>query len=201
MLLASWYFRNKGYAYFRCNLYHWDENARTLGKSDLFMHASDTEVIAAYLRRKGYKNLFAVGHSLGGLTLLLSDNSIFKAMSLWDCSSLLKFPFHKRLKKIRGSKYYYLPGSYELLISEQYKKGFELFPGELELMANVKIPTQICYASSKDAVLSDSSKQYFKAATCEKELVAIKGASHSFTEERIGEVLFQKTVDWFQRYE
>jgi alpha-beta hydrolase superfamily lysophospholipase len=200
MLLASWYFRQRGYAYFRINLYDWRKGARTLMSSDLKQHALDTITAVKYLKRLGYKNIYAVGHSFGGLTLLRSDTSNFKAISLWDCSSFIEYNPVKRIKYLKKTKHPYMPGSYELAMSERYINGMKNFPNELDLISKIIAPTQICYADGRKGMLIKSSKRYYKSLSAPKELVPIKNSSHSFTEEGIGEVLFKNTKAWFDKF-
>ncbi len=199
MLLGSWYFRKKGYAYCRVNLYDWHPNARTLMKTDLLQHSKDVDTVTKYLKRKGHKQLFAVGHSFGGLTLLRTQTSQFKALSLWDISSFISYPPRQWLNRDRASGATYMNVGYELLMSKRFIRGIETFPDELKLISKIQSPTQICYASGPDAMLVESSKRYFEHLICEGELVELEGASHSFTEEGISQKLFQKTEKWFQK--
>lgn len=200
MLLGSWYFRKKGYAYCRVNLYYWKPKARTLMTSDLLQHAKDTDTVVAYLKRRGFKNIFAVGHSFGGLTLLQAKTSAFSAMSFWDMSSFISFPPKFWFRKDKASGATYTRGSYELLMSKRYLKGITQFPDELKLISKIKVPCQICYAAGEGAMLVESSKRYYAHLSADKELVAIPHASHSFTEEGIAEKLFSKTEKWFKKY-
>jgi len=197
MLLGSWYFRKRGYAYCRVNLYDWREGARTLMSSDLLQHSKDTDTVVKCLRRRGYKRLFGVGHSFGGLTLLRANTAAFNAISLWDMSSFISHPPKKWFRKVRNTSASYMTGSYELLMSERYKSGMENFPDELELASKIKVPTQIAYAAGKNATLIVSSKRYFENLNCAKELIAIPDTSHSFTEEGKANILFRKTEKWF----
>ena len=200
MLLGSWYFRKKGYAFCRINLYHWKKGARTLMTSDLLQHSRDTDAVAKYLRRKGFKNLFAVGHSFGGLTLLQADTTHYDALSLWDCSSLLSYPprFWFRTQKKTGAVY--MGGTYELLMSDRYIKGLTEFPNELELVSKITVPTQICYANGEGAVLVKSSKRYYQHVKAPKQLVGVARADHSFTVEGTEKRLFEKTDQWFRKH-
>lgn len=199
MLLASWYFRKHGYAYCRINLYHWKEGARSLMKSDLLTHSKDTDVVAGKLKRLGYKNIYAVGHSFGGLTLLRVDHTLLRAMSLWDISSFKKYPPDKRIKRQAKTGAHYFVGAYELLLSKRFMNGMLRFPDEHLLAAKISIPTQVCYADGEEGLLIDSSQQYFDALNCKKELFGVAGASHSFTEEGLGPKLFAKTKKWFDQ--
>lgn len=199
MLLGSWFFRRRGYAYCRINLYDWRPGARSLMSTDLLQHAADVDTVTRYLRRKRLGPVFAIGHSFGGLTLLASDNSKFHAMSLWDCSSFISYPPQKWFRKDRSSSATYLKGAFELLLSPRFRRGIERFPDELSLAAKVKVPTQICYAAKPGSFLIDSSKRYFEHLSCPRALEAIPEATHSFTEEGVDKILFRRTLRWFQR--
>jgi alpha-beta hydrolase superfamily lysophospholipase len=200
MLLGGWYFRQRGFAYCRISLYHWLKGARSLMRSDLLQHSRDTDTVARYLRRLGYKNIYVAGHSFGGLTLLQADTSLFKAISLWDPSSFITHPPKKWIKRDKRTGAMISPGSYELMISPRYWRGMENFPNELDLISKINVPIQICYADSPQAVLRESSKRYFEHVRAKRELVAIKGASHSFVEEGLGDVLYEKTLRWFRKF-
>lgn len=199
MLLGSWFFRRHGFAYCRVNLYDWRPGARTLMRSDLLQHARDVDVVVEHLKQHDFNRIFAVGHSFGGLTLLQSKHDQFEALSFWDISSFITYPPKHWFRIDPSSGATYLMGGYELLMSKRYQRGIENFPNELLLISKIKVPTQICYAAGKDALLAQSSKRYFRNLKAKKELVAIPGASHSFTEEGAGELLFNQTHKWFSR--
>jgi pimeloyl-ACP methyl ester carboxylesterase len=168
--------------------------------TDLLQHAKDADTVARYLKRKRFGPIYAVGHSFGGLTLLASDNDTFRAMSLWDCSSFISYPPNMWFRKDATSGAFYFKGSFELLLSSRFRRGIQRFPDELSLAAKVQIPTQLCYAAGPEGMLIESSKRYFEHLACSRSLEAIPGASHSFTEEGVGEVLFRKTLKWFRRF-
>lgn len=200
MLLGSWYFRKQGYAYCRVNLYDWRPEARTLMTSDLLQHSKDVDTVVQFLKRQGYKNIFAVGHSFGGLTLLQAKTAEFKAISLWDISSFITYPPRKWLKKDKLTGAVFMQSSCEFMMSKRYLAGIENFPNELELASKIKVPTQICYAHGPNALLVQSSKRYFDSLDCEKELFAVPNSSHSFTEEGVGEKLFNQSRKFFAKY-
>lgn len=199
ILLGSWYMRRHGLAYCRINLYDWRPGARTLRTSDFTTHARDTETVVRFLKRRGFHKVFGVGHSFGGLTLLRTDSSEFEAMSLWDVSSFISYPPKKWIRTDTTSGARYLIGGSELLLSRRFERAMLEFPNELELIAGVKCPLQICHAEGKRAQLAASSRRYFRHAQKPKELVAIPGAGHSFAEEGVAELLFARTLRWFHR--
>ncbi len=200
MLLGSWYLRKKGYAYCRINLYDWRPGARSLMTSDLLQHSRDVDTVAKSLKRRGFTKLFAVGHSFGGLTLLRTENSVFKAISLWDISSFVSNNPEKWFRTDRATGAAYLAGGVELMMSKRYRRGIDTYPNELKLAAKLVAPCQICYAAGKQAMLVESSKRYYEHLQGEKEIVAIPDASHSFTEEGVGKHLFKKTERWFRKF-
>jgi alpha-beta hydrolase superfamily lysophospholipase len=200
MLLGSWYFRRKGYAYCRINLYDWRPGARSLMTSDLRQHTRDVDTVIRYLKKQGFSRVFAIGHSFGGLTLLRADTAELKALSLWDISSFISYPPKKWFRKDKATGATYMIGSFELFLSKRYQQGIATFPNELTLISKITTPCQICYAAGKEAMLVESSKRYFENLRGSKELVAIPNASHSFTEEGVPEKLFSKTEKWFKQH-
>jgi alpha-beta hydrolase superfamily lysophospholipase len=200
ILLGSWYFRRKGYAYCRINLYDWRSGARSLMTSDLRQHSRDVDTVIRYLTRRGFSNFYGVGHSFGGLTLLRTNTAVFSAVSLWDCSSFISYPPRQWLRKDRDSGATYLIGGCELLMSKRFIRSMVSFPDELELISQVNAPCQICYAAGKSGALIESSKRYYSRLTVEGELVPVANASHSFTEEGVAEILFARCEKWFRRH-
>jgi alpha-beta hydrolase superfamily lysophospholipase len=156
--------------------------------------------VVAYLKRRKFRNICAVGHSFGGLTLLQAKTSALTAVSFWDMTSFISFPPKFWFRKDKNTGATYTRGSYELLMSRRYVNGIKNFPDELGLISKIKVPCQICYASGEGAMLVESSRRYYAHLSADKELVAIPHASHSFTEEGIAENLFSKTEKWFRKY-
>ncbi len=201
MLLGSWYFRKRGYAYCRLNLYHWKKGARTLMTSDLKQHSQDVNTVVRRLKDRGFKAIYGVGHSFGGLTLLQTLTDRFSALSFWDCSSFIEHPPNSWFHSTPSLNSRYLIGSgSELLLSERFEQGMIQFPCELTLISNIKTPSQMCYAAGDGALLVESSKRYYKHLTSRKELVAIAGATHSFSEEGVANELFKRTEKWFRKF-
>ena len=62
------------------------------------------------------------------------------------------------------------------MMSDRYLRGILDFPNELELISQVKAPTQVCYAAGKAAILAKSSERYFNYLQTDKMLVGIDGA-------------------------
>lgn len=200
MLLGSWYFRRKGYAYCRVNLYDWRKGARTLMTSDLQQHARDVDLVVRRLANRGFGPIYAVGHSFGGLTLLQTQTEVFRALSLWDCSSFIEHPPGSWIRQDPASGARYLVGGCELLLSERFELGMRNFPNELSLISKITSPCQICYADGKNALLVRSSQRYYEHLTSPKELVSIPNATHSFSEEGVSDLLFSRTERWFRKH-
>src|SRR3989344_1336712 len=72
------FFEKRGFSSFRFNLYHWEKGARKLEDCTLSLHGEDLDQVVEYFRKKGVKKIFAVGHSFGGLTVLLSKKKSFE---------------------------------------------------------------------------------------------------------------------------
>lgn len=73
-----------GFDVCRPALYSWEHDARDLRDATLAQHVADLRAVFAYLARD-YPDVFLVGHSYGGIALVLARLNAARAMSLWDC--------------------------------------------------------------------------------------------------------------------
>jgi len=81
---AKNYFVQKGYAVIRFYLYTDLPQARQLDQCTLAIHSQDLNQVIDYARRKGFKSLSLVGHSLGGPTILNAKTKNLSSLVFWD---------------------------------------------------------------------------------------------------------------------
>lgn len=65
------FLEENGISSFRFNLYMDAPRARNLSYCTLQNHSLDFDTVCSYFRQKGVKKIIAVGHSLGGPTIIL----------------------------------------------------------------------------------------------------------------------------------
>jgi len=83
--LGAKYFTQHHFATLRINLYDWLPGTRNLVDCTLQTHADDFDAVVAHARAQGATQIFAAGHSYGGLTILRSTRALQGAV-LWDPS-------------------------------------------------------------------------------------------------------------------
>lgn len=191
------FFEKNGFATFRFDLYSWKENARKLEECTLSLHGQDLDIVVEYFRNKGVKKTFVVGHSFGGVTVLLSKKKGFNAAVLWDPSdNPAAVTFSEYVKEL--DKYYVTyDTSYGFTIGKlMYEENKNLKP--FKLIAALNVPVKVIVAGL--GILVKGGEKYFQAAKEPKALAVIPNATHCFDEEGTEEKLFQETLDWINKF-
>lgn len=195
---AARFFEKKELSTFRFDLYSWKEDARKLEDCTLSLHGQDLDVVVKYFRNKGVRKIFVVGHSFGGVSVLLSKKKNFDATVLWDSSGDKDVKLKaKYIKEI--DKYYYVGESaFKFTISrEMYEENNnKLKPSQL--IKDFHMPIKIIVAGA--GVLIDEGKQFLQNANEPKFFAVIQGATHCFDEDGVEDRLFQETSNWFKEF-
>ncbi|MDP4000407.1 MAG: hypothetical protein Q8Q11_03185 [bacterium] len=184
------YLEKRGLSSFRYNLYE----SRPMRQATLKTHASDFDKVVGYFRKRTKRKVFAVGHSYGGATILLSKDKDLDGAVLWDpsykagksLSSLLKYD--KRLKAYR------LVWEVESILGKRMVDVDLATPWE-DLGKDVTFPLKVILAGRGGL---RKSGRYAKNAQGKSTIETIKGASHGFQEDGVAEKLFASTTKWFK---
>ncbi len=187
------FFEERGISSFRFNLYDWNKDARKLEECTLSLHAEDLDKVVKFFRDKGVKKIFVIGHSFGGLTVLLSKNQDFDRAILWDASdNPAKVTESTHIKELDR---YYVSGqeSYGFTIGKaMVEENEQLKP--YDLIQKFKKPIKIIVAGDGDLV--KAGEKYFEIANNPKSFCSIPNAKHNFNEEGTEEKLFEETCDY-----
>ena len=189
------FFEKKGFASFRFNFYGESKGFRKMKQGTLKTQVADLEAVVKYFRNRKVNKIFVVGHSYGGLTVLLSRITV-EGLSVWEPS------FDPYENVFVGMQYIPQVKGYV------YKKSFDVIIGKpmveeakkldcVVLGKNTSVPTQIVTAGRGNLMLGN--ELYFQNLPNKKEFVLLKGAGHNFHEEGAEEKLFSKTYSWFKK--
>ncbi|MBS3144644.1 alpha/beta hydrolase [Candidatus Woesearchaeota archaeon] len=193
------YFVKHGFATCRFDLYTWKTKGRKLDETTIKIHAQDTNKVVEYLRKRGYKKIFVVGHSLSGLSTLLVNTKRIKGIILWDPSSdnLLrkKNKWIKYNKKINN---YIFDGGIRFIFGKKMYHEWKNFPDIIHIIKKITKPLLIITAGK--GILKKRCKQYYANANQPKKFVLIKRAGHIFSEEGVEEELFKETLEWCKKF-
>lgn len=163
---------------------------------------ADLGLVVQFVRNKfPGRKVVVVGHSLGGLVALSSEERNFDGLVLWDASHSDCWPgeegdpdgatlYEPSLDEYR------LRWAFELLVPYTFVESFRKLPCD-GFAKNYQRPLLVIAAG--DNVLVPFQKRYFEAATEPKEYVEIPGADHNFTKVECLDQLLCVTIEWIKR--
>ncbi|MFA5886319.1 MAG: alpha/beta fold hydrolase [Patescibacteria group bacterium] len=194
---AAKYFTKHKYSTYRFNLYSGEKNGRSLEDCTISTHTEDLNEVVKYFKSK-FKNIYLVGHSLGGPVILNANLSAISRIVLWDPSVKTKteddefnwYSFNKSLNAYVASwgiSYVVSKGLFKEWNNLDYDKWVE----------NCTMPLKIVCAG--DGILKGEWKNLIKKFKVEKELIVIKNAGHCFDEGDTEKELFIESLSWFKK--
>ncbi len=190
---AARFFNKYGFSTFRFDLYSGERKGRKLSQCSIKTHSRDLDLIINYFVGK-FSNIYLVGHSLGGPTILGSNLNKIKSIVLWDPSSTLKL--EKELTFVEKIGNYILRWGVEYLISKKMVQEWKNLRTQVLIKKIIK-PTKIICA--KNGILYKDWKKYIKDIKVKYEFIILSGAGHCFDEEGIENKLFLETLKWFRK--
>lgn len=193
------FFNKRGLAVCRFDLYCAQKNARSLTKSSLSTHAKDIDTVFRHFA-KIYKKIFLVGHSFGGLSILLSEScNDANGVILWDSSTKPeKIDTRKDFKYNKNLKAFIVSFGVDVLLSKKMIEEWKATPYPAELMKNIKVPIKVIVAGKGG--LMKAGREYFKSASEPKDFAIIKNATHNFEEEGVDVRLYNETYSWIKKF-
>jgi dienelactone hydrolase len=195
---AARYFEHQGFSSLRVNLYHWQQGYRKLHECTFSTHGKDIDTVLKYLAKHGAKRIFLVGHSFGWPSILHTKERNFLAVAPWDGSRL---PYNQKefAKRSRSPKGRIIDEGYWVIMGDRMAEDSHRV-NSIGLVSKFERP--ISFITVDDNVFGNwnNNKKMHQAARVKKELVVIRGAHHTFSEEGKQEELYAATVKWFKRF-
>lgn len=198
--LGAHYLHEQGFTTLRLWMYAWDAGTRNLVDCTLDTHVADFETVLAYLRTRGVQQVFAIGHSYGGLTILKSTAKLEGAV-LWD-------PMHSGYWMERPDGDPEFPeraiGEYSIglagagFVASQKTNDYDRALDDTTQWAAQKgYPLEVISAGK--GVLTRLGKQYIDAADEPKKHVIIPDAKHPFddSDDVVSQLLIE-TAAWLK---
>lgn len=194
---AARYFQKAGFTSCRFDLYSGGSDGRQLHECTLKTHGEDFNTIVDFLREKGVKKIFAVGHSYGFPSILSSQNEFITAMTSWDGSVLPRKRWDELMpisKPVKGRILDW--GVYSIMGEAMAKEEQEL--DSIKLAEKISRPIHLITAGkSLNYTGARKIHQVLKSST---KITVIEGADHCFTREGYQNKLYKATTDWFQKF-
>jgi dienelactone hydrolase len=188
---AARFFPANGYATYRFNLYSRESRGRVLSDIGIRTQSKDLDTVISHFKGK-FGQLFLVGHSLGGPTIMWADLDPVKAVVLWDPSlvpPVESFRYEEQLKK------YIAKWQFEFFISPGM---VEEWKGARSLVHRMTKPVRIIFAGNYS--IMGTWKDALAEIPAEHDSTTIEGAGHGFDEEGTQEQLFSRTLEWLDTH-
>jgi esterase/lipase len=192
---ARFFFEN-GFDSFRFNLYSGGKNSRNFREVTISKHGEDISTIVKYFCKK-YKNIFVVGHSYGGTSLLFVDQVNVSGFVFWDASYITAKDSSEQIKYNKGLDAHILDWGMEIIVGKKFITELKKFPDCGDLISKINVPVKFITANEKGN--SKAGKKYFASANTPKELVNIDGASHNFDRFSDEQRLFDETLKFIKK--
>lgn len=182
------------------NLYDYRSGARLQTETDLEEHAKDINKIIGFVRDK-YLNIFLVGHSLGGLAVMIANPPCITAASLWDPSfAMNRFWNSDNYKKINHD---YVWSEYGFVVTQKMFNQIKSYDESkcLRLSAGFSSPVQVITADNPENTVFSKDKYSFNSCSVHmNERIFIKNADHCFSENCTINDLVQNVIRWFSLF-
>ncbi len=186
------YFPEHGFDAFRVDLFSNEAKGRKLTDCSISTFVSDLNRVTANFYGI-YKDIYLIGHSIGGCVVINSDQQNIARIALWDTALFDKtktsspFVYNKALDKyIANLKIGYLLS--KGLITERSMQ-------DERIISSIKRPVKLVFAGNSHA--KDIWKDKLRLINSEYETAVIENAGHGFNEDMAAEKLFKETLDWF----
>lgn len=196
--------KEHGFTTLRLSMYHFGEGYRSILDCTLETHIDDFEYVVRFLRNKGVKQVFALGHSYGGITILGSKVHLDGAI-LWDPSHGLAW-YNNNPDFISED---YPEKTYENIvigtgghgyIHSKEQENYDKSLGDNSGWAKDKgYPMKFILAGA--GPLASLARKYYDVASEPKSVVEITDAHHQFEDsDKVVEQLFTETVDGLKSF-
>lgn len=197
-------FSKSGYAFLRFNGRGRWPSGGVFTKIGIRDEVSDLESAINFIRTKGFKKIGLIGHSLGGVDVILSNKKNVSSVALWEPSYIKVLPklglVNKKMirdLKVRG---YGVHEKFGFLIGKKMWRDWtdpKLSRGVSNKISRLQCP-MIVVAGTKELV--KPAKEYFSLAKGPKSIKLIKNASHTFDRLDQEKEVIKSTLNWFDRW-
>lgn len=191
------FFAKHDIATFRFDLYTGEKGGRTLTDCGISTHANDLNKVIKFFRKK-FQKIFVIGHSLGGLVILLSETNTVDGVVLWDSSCTLKGKERKDFKYSKLLDLYLVRWGAEFLMGKKMYDEWKEVPVPRVAIAKINKPIKVIVAGK--GALIKAGQEYFKYAKEPKEFAIVNEAGHNFNEGNTATKLFIETLSFIKKY-
>lgn len=191
---AAKFFPQKGFDTLRFDLYSWEDKGRSLSECTLETHGQDITTVIREFTDK-YDELFLVGHSLGGPSILSAELDSIKSMVFWDPSYNTYEAIIGDLEYKKEQGLYVLDWGTEFILSQATVDSWKR-TGD-RMLPHISKPVKYIFAGK--SALKKAWQDKLESIKPEYEQFTIEEAGHTFDEAGVEEVLFEETLKWVSK--
>jgi len=189
------FFNENGFDAFRYDLFSGNKNGRHFRDTKISIYGDDLNVVIKHFKKK-YKDIYVVGHSYGGTTLLFTDCTFVNSLVFWDASYIKKrrkeFPYNKKFKS------FVMDWGFEAIVGKEFVDELKNFPDCGKMISKIHVPVKFITAGKMGN--EKAGKKYFARANNPKEIANIKPANHNFDNFNDEKRLFLETLNWIKKF-
>ena len=193
-------FFSTNYDVYRFNLYAGEDGARSLENCTIQTHANDLNTVLNHFS-SAYDQIFLIGHSYGGPTIMLACPNKVTAVSLWDPTfnlQKIQTVFHKAYEAV--GDYYMVKWGVTSLIGKAMYEEANRMDEDVCIALSKAFPAPIHVVTAGDGFFKDAPTSYNTYGPEGSLREFISGTVHCFYEGDSCDILLQKTQAWFQKH-
>ncbi len=192
-------FSEQGISSYRFDYYAYEDNARNMVDCTINDHVSDLDlVVNTFKAEQPERSITVIGHSLGGLVVMMSKAQEFDAAVLWDAThnSAWKDPTH-----LEDGHTVWEPAlnmfrfrwGIDILVTREYLESYRMLDHD-DIARKFNKPLLVVTAG--EGVLQEGGRRYHEHSAGTSELIVLDGADHCFYNGETLRELQQLTVEW-----
>ena len=193
-------FPSLGYDVIRPYLYHGSADARKLVDCTIQIHGHDIDTIFSHFTAI-YDEIFVVGHSYGGTSIMSSHVNQFKAVCLWDPTydPSTIFDVKHGIKPLGDYIVMTSSGTWQLMGKAMFEERLLYTRDYSRILASkCHVPLQVILAGDRSWALDGESFHSYAAG--QSNCVTIPHTTHCFYEEGTTQPVLDYTRDWFDQF-
>lgn len=186
------------FACLRFNFYDWREHARRIGETTLHVHAQDLADIVAYAQAQGSQTIHVIGHSYGGLTLLIAGQLPITSGILLDPAHPKYLPMHE-VKFITELDAYLWSEGIDFMLSKAMIE-IERRLNLQQVLTAYQLPTLVIAAGA--GILQETSNEYYEAIRSRypARFTTIPAAQHTFHTDEMQQATGDAILAWLKDF-
>lgn len=171
--------RHSGYSILRINFYGAKPHHRDLADSTIHTHTADLDAVVNWAGQQGAQHISVIGHSFGGLAILMSLRQFNDAILL-DPSHPKVSPFHGSRWLPELDRFVYSSKGHDVLVRRELIDSFENLKPH-EYTKDYAVPSLIITAGNGPLVKQHAEYMSLLSKSGLIEQAVIPGADHPFS--------------------